>query len=100
MSNVYPSHEEIIELVEKLNDEVYEVIGYGCFGYHTDGTCQAILIDDYVLWDDQEEPREFIEEKDDYEPLEPFVRKAAKEYAELIIRALGLMKKRPSTSDE
>jgi hypothetical protein len=92
MSNCFPTHDEVIALVEKLNAEVYEIIGYGCFGYHTDGTCQAICIDDYSLWDDNEDPRKYIDEEDDYEPLEPFVRKAAKEYAGRIILGLEQVK--------
>jgi hypothetical protein len=89
MSRSYPTSEEIISLVERLNAQVFDVIGYGCFGYHTDGTNQAICIDDFSLWDDAEDPREYIDAEDEYEELEPFVRKAAKDYAGRIILGLG-----------
>lgn len=50
----------------------------------TDGTSLLIEICGTQIWNDDEDDREFSEEKNEYEPLEPFLRKKINEELELI----------------
>lgn len=85
MSNYPINPADAIDLVERLNHQMWEACEEQPFSYTTDGTHQAILLDETSLWDDAEDPRQYDDNTNDYEPLEPFVRKAAREHAERII---------------
>jgi hypothetical protein len=50
----------------------------------TDGASLLIEIYGVQIWNDDEDDREFSEEKNEYEPLEPFLRKKINEELELI----------------
>lgn len=71
-----------IEVVRELNIELYEKFGEveKVFEYSTTGFVDAISFDGVLLWDSEMELREWNEEKNDYEPFEPFIRRIFNEY--------------------
>jgi hypothetical protein len=71
-----------IALVSDLNNELYEKIGETerKFSYSSDGYIDCILFGTELLWDSDNEGREYIEENNDYEPLKPFIRRAFNDY--------------------
>ena len=70
------------ELVRELNAELYEKFGETekGFEYSTTGFVDAISFDGVLLWNSEMEGREWIEEKNDYEPFEPYIRRIFNEY--------------------
>lgn len=71
--------EEVIELVETLNQEVFNIPGvdenFGSpFTVETNGIYQAILFLDINIWDSETDERRWLTD-DELENLEPFVRK-------------------------
>jgi hypothetical protein len=78
---------EIIQMVNGLNADLLELdenenfcLEYGLtISYVTDGYIQVITFMDFVLWNDDNDDRAYIELEDDYEPLEPFIRRKFKE---------------------
>ena len=73
---------QFIELVEELNTELYERFGEVEVGfeYSTTGFVDAICFNGVLLWNSEMETREWIEEKNDYEPFEPFISRVFNEY--------------------
>lgn len=70
------------ELVTELNIELYERFGEfeKGFEYSTTGFVDEIKFDGVSLWNSEMEVREWIEDKNDYEPFEPFIRRTFNEY--------------------
>jgi hypothetical protein len=68
---------DYVEIVRELNVELYEqheeVDSY--FEYRTTGFADLILFDELILWDSEADDREFDHDKNDYEPLLPFIKK-------------------------
>ena len=82
--HVTPSSVVYADMVERLNMDLFEndelrpfleEWGVG-FSYMTDGYINVIEIMDFALWNDDNDEREYIEEIDDYEPLEDYIRKS------------------------
>lgn len=75
--------EECLQVVDKLNEYVWSILGeesiHG-FSYNTDGFVQQILFDEQILWDSENEPREWVEINSDYESLEKFIKSMFNEY--------------------
>ena len=71
-----------IETANDLNQEIYEKHGEteDKFYYSTDGYVDVFGFGDIMLWNSEMEVREWIEEKNDYEPFEPFIRRIFNEY--------------------
>jgi len=71
-----------IDLVRELNIELYERFGEveKGFEYSTTGFVDAISFDGVLLWDSETDCREWIEEENDYEPFEPFIKRIFNEY--------------------
>ncbi len=70
------------ELVRELNTELYERFGEveKGFEYSTTGFVDAISFDGVLLWNSENEARKWIEENNDYEPFEPFIKRIFNEY--------------------
>ena len=81
MVNMTP--DDYVKMVDSLNADLYEdgdtedfCMNEGVsFGYTTDGYVNVITIMDFMLWNDDNEDRKYNEEEDDWEPLEPFLRR-------------------------
>jgi hypothetical protein len=72
------------EIVSELNAELYERFGgveVG-FGYSTNGYVDVITFDDTLLWNSEMDDREWIEETNDYEPFEPFIKKVFNDWVD------------------
>lgn len=72
--------QEAIEAVSILNQEVYDYfesfsITWPLFGLRTDGDCIIIDMGNHRLWFSGEDEREFEENKNEYEPIESFLRR-------------------------
>lgn len=74
------------ELVKELNIELHEKFEEEekMFSYQTNGFDDAILFDGVLLWNSEIDGREWIEEKNDYEPFESFIRRTFNEYLDKI----------------
>jgi len=74
--------DDYVKMVDRLNSDLYDndatekfCENYGLsFGYTTDGFVNVITLMDFMLWNDDNEEREYNEEMDEWEPLEPFIR--------------------------
>lgn len=89
----------IIETVRILNEEVYDFLSenYGgtfpLFELLTDGNSTIItFMGHHRLWFSDEDEREFDEEKDEYEPLDGYLRREAQE----IINQIGNVNLQPA----
>jgi hypothetical protein len=71
-----------IALVSDLNNELYEKNGETerKFYYSSDGYIDCIWFGTELLWDSDNDDREYIEENNDYEPLKPFIKRAFNNY--------------------
>ena len=70
------------EIVRELNVELYEkfdeVEKY--FEYSTNGFVDTISFEGVLLWNSEMDVREWIEENNDYEPFELFIRRIFNEH--------------------
>lgn len=68
---------DYIEIVRELNVELYEIHNeeYQSFSYMSNGYYDAVYFEEHVLWDSENDNREFIEETNDYEPFLPFIKR-------------------------
>jgi len=66
---------DFVEIVNELNQEIYEKHGdiEDCFYYSSDGYCDVFGFGDKMLWNSENDDREFNEELNDYEPFKPFI---------------------------
>lgn len=73
---------EISDVVVKLNVDLHKNTNtpQTYFVLQTDGLHHCILFGDVCLWDSNNEEREWIEERKDYEDLENFVRNQYNKY--------------------
>ena len=69
--------DSVIQIVLNLNDEIYDMApNTDAFLYYTtDGITEEVTFLDKTIWDDDNDAREIIEEKGDYESLEKFLRR-------------------------
>jgi len=84
------NYKEIIEIVEKINGEVFEHLErfgltYPFFELRTDGFSIIIIFMGYHrIWFSDEDEREFDEDKNEYEPLERYLRREAQKIIDQI----------------
>ncbi len=78
--------EEIIDIISKLNMEIWEAIGLeyegAVFEYKSVGYTSLVEFLGNRIWFEDEDEREFQGDLDDYEPLEPYLRREAKKVIE------------------
>ncbi len=78
---------DYIELVSELNQELYNDHNIDSrFSYTTDGLFDSISFDDKILWYSDDDDREWIESKNDYEPLKPFIKKKLNKYIDELVK--------------
>ena len=76
-------YKEIIKVIDDLNSELGKKTnydGFQQFTLSTNGYQDLIYFQDEVLWNSDEDDREFFEEKGEYEPLILFVKKEFNNY--------------------
>lgn len=82
---------EFIEIVSNLNQEIFDKLDneyeYG-FSYSTDGYSDSIMYGETIIWHSEMDDREWIEDKNDYEDFEPFIKKKFNDF----INKLDLLK--------
>jgi len=71
--------QEIIEAVRELNAEIYDrsKLEYIGFKADTDGMTFGVEFAGVCTWNDDDDERDFDEEKNEHEPLVPFLRRRA-----------------------
>lgn len=71
------SHEKLIALVDDLNTELYEQHGeeVRLFTYVTTGYYQLIQFQSENLWNSENDSREYVEDTDEYETMDEFLRR-------------------------
>lgn len=74
--------EEYRQIINNLNDHLQTIDPNtcSCFNYKTNGYQTLIMFDDTIIWNDDWDERFFDEDKNDYEPLEPFIKKEFNKY--------------------
>lgn len=73
-----------IEVANDLNQELYEKHGEteDKFYYSTDGYVDIFGFGDNMLWNSENDNREFIEDKNEYEDFKPYITKVFNAYVE------------------
>ena len=68
---------EYLQIIDELNQELYEKLGETDweFSYSTNGYVHIIKFGEIVIWNSEDDEREWIEEKNDYEPMKPFLKR-------------------------
>ncbi len=68
---------EYLQIINELNQELYEKLGEigGEFSYSTNGYVHIIKFGEIMIWNSEMDEREWIEEKNDYEPMKPFLKR-------------------------
>ncbi len=74
--------EDYVQIINNLNDHLEKIDDKtsSCFSYKTNGYQTLIMFDDNILYNDDWDERFFDEDKNDYEPLEPFIKKEFNKY--------------------
>jgi len=76
---------DYIKIVEELNAELFEKGEQELsFSYETNGFCDIIKFQREILWDSENDEREWLEEKNQYEPFKPFIKKVFNDWIERI----------------
>jgi len=75
---------DYLKAVNNLNEELYERSGEteATFIYWTNGFVDCIKFGELWLWDSENDDRDWIEDKNDYEPFEPFIKRMFNEEVE------------------
>ena len=65
------------EITRELNFDLYNRYGETemVFEYHTSGFRDIVSIGGFIIWDSEDDNREWIEETQNYEPFLPFIKK-------------------------
>lgn len=69
--------EEIYKVVEKINEKYFENLSEDRLYYleiRTNGYGTKVVFMNNTLWKDYDDEREWIEEKNDYEPIEEYLK--------------------------
>jgi len=76
--------ENIANIVSELNQELYDRFGEveSAFMYSTNGYAEVVSFNESVIWCSEMDDREFNEEKNGYEPFEPFIKRQFNEYVD------------------
>jgi len=79
---------EIIQVVDNINNSIPEDVYEGglCITYNGVTYDAGISFDKQMLWSDDGDDREYIDDSDELEPLEPFIRRKIRELGENLIR--------------
>jgi hypothetical protein len=86
-------NEKILNIVSLINEECGD--GESILSLQTNGFCNQIVLDQVLLWSDEDDDRKFDETLDQYEPLEDFlVREIGKRVDHLLTVLQSFKKKR------
>ncbi|KKM27071.1 hypothetical protein LCGC14_1578480 [marine sediment metagenome] len=84
-------YKEALEAIESINQEIYDFFEekYGetfpILELQTDGFALVItFMENYQLWSDDNDDREYNEATDEYEPIESYLRKKTQEMIDKI----------------
>lgn len=88
---------EFLEAVNDLNQKLYEKFGDDYhyerqFNYTTNGYCDIINFGEIMVYCSELDEREWIEEKDDYEPLKPFLKRMLSQEIDKLIEVKNAFK--------
>lgn len=75
---MYEIIKEAIEAMEQVNEDIYNMLGVDEFPSiiaETSGSSIALTFAGETIWYDDDDDRQFIEDKNDYEPLVPFLKR-------------------------
>ncbi len=69
--------EEYTQIINNLNDHLQTIDPNtsSCFNYKTNGYQTLIMFGDSIMYNDDWDEREYNDDKDDYEPLEPYLKR-------------------------
>jgi len=77
-----PTIQNMADLVEDINFKMYEIFGEDSYLYElsieTNSTSSIIKYLGFVIWSSEDDEREYLEDKDEYEDLEIFLHKQIK----------------------
>jgi hypothetical protein len=78
-------YEPVLKIVEDLNNAYMEVKGLAPFYITTDGVSVGVFFLEAPLWCSAEDEREYDEEKEEYEPLEDYLKRELRNLAKNIL---------------
>jgi len=82
------SENKLFDIVRELNSEMYDAHGDVTeqWFYTSSGFVDVIGFGDIMLWNSEDGDRKWVESKNDFEPMKPFLIKQLKEYGKLLIK--------------
>jgi hypothetical protein len=81
---------ELLSILDFCNEDLDE----SSVSLHTNGYVNNIVLDEFVLWSDQDDERNFNEELNEYEPLKDFVVKRLHKHIEFLSVVVENIEKR------
>lgn len=74
---------ELVDVVDNINEKLSEQLGPNNIDYleirYNTWSCGVHFLDEFI-WSSEDDKREYLEDKDDYEPFGPFLRKKITEF--------------------
>lgn len=71
--------ENYLNIVQELNQLIFDqsekLAEVYCFIYHTNGYLHSITFNEEIIWNSENDEREYIELIDEYEDLLPFIKR-------------------------
>ena len=66
-----------VEIINELNQELYENAGEvgRDFSYSTNGYVDIVNFGEIMIWNSEMDERGWNEDRDDYEPFKPFIKR-------------------------
>jgi len=83
-----------LEIINDLNQELYEKVGEigRDFSYSTNGYVDIVNFGEIMIWNSEMDEREWIEDKNDYEPLKPFLKRMLLQEIDKLIKVKNVFK--------
>lgn len=77
----------VLDAVNTINNDAYDITselgedeGFPVLELHTDGSAVVVSLSEaFVIWSSEDDVREYYKDKDDWEPMEPYLRKKTQE---------------------
>lgn len=77
------SPRKLIDVIDDLNEELFHKVGEEeiSFSIGTNGACHFVEFGSILLWNSEDDERIFIEENNEYEPMNLFLKRQLIKYS-------------------
>lgn len=88
--------EEVLDVVRELNDEIDNKLENAEATFHfsmeSDGYCSLVTFMGLNVWSSEDDERDFIDEKDEYEPLKDYIKRETSKLVRIAVCHAKIMK--------